>query len=235
MPTCCTIIEDDRQQRAATVLRDVAYVIEAHFELTPLAGPDDNEGKHLDCFNRRARKGQCFHRPYLGCREFPADFALLEDGEQPEDAAAGDQRDRDLGWMLHDIDFADGMTPRFFRAVMRDGVIEVGRRGDQVMSMLAALKGCYDRLADDDASGIAPFGYSDEKISFALILAQMASFVDYRPTFGQAPAGGRGPRCMQVPRAIKRTVAIAPNFLWDKTSYALGIEGEAGRTHATRA
>jgi CRISPR-associated protein Cas5d len=120
-----TIIEDDRQQRAATVLRDLGYIIEAHFELTPLAGPDDNEGKHLDCFNRRARKGQCFQRPYLGCREFPADFRLLEDGEEPEDALPTDQRDRDFGWMLHDIDFADGMTPRFFHAVMRDGLIEV--------------------------------------------------------------------------------------------------------------
>jgi CRISPR-associated protein Cas5d len=119
------IIEDDRQQRAATVLRDVAYVIGAHFELTPRAGERDNEGKHLDCFNRRARKGQCFHRPYLGCREFAADFRLLEGDEQPEDTLPGEQRDRDLGWMLHDIDFADGMTPHFFRAVMRDGVIDV--------------------------------------------------------------------------------------------------------------
>jgi CRISPR-associated protein Cas5d len=118
------IIEDDRQQRAATVLRDVAYVIDAHFEPTPHAGADDNEGKHLDCFNRRARKGQCFHRPYLGCREFPADFAPPEGEPPPPDPAL--RGERDLGWMLHDIDFADGMTPRFFRAVMRDGVIEAG-------------------------------------------------------------------------------------------------------------
>jgi CRISPR-associated protein Cas5d len=120
-----TIIEDDRQQRAATVLRDVAYVIEAHFELTPLAGPDDNEGKHLDCFNRRASKGQSFHQPYLGCREFPARFELVEVAPPTPDLAL--LGERDLGWMLHDIDFADGMAPRFFRAVMRDGVIEVGR------------------------------------------------------------------------------------------------------------
>ncbi len=118
------VIEDDRQQRAATVLRDVAYIIEAHFEITAQADPDDNEAKHLDSFNRRARKGQCFHQPYLGCREFPATFALLE-GEPPRlDLEL--RGERDLGWMLHDIDFADGMTPRFFRAVMHDGVIEVG-------------------------------------------------------------------------------------------------------------
>lgn len=120
-----TTVEDDRRQRAAVVLRDVAYVIDAHFELTPLAGAGDNEGKHLNSFNRRARKGQCFHRPYLGCREFPADFRLVEDSEELENALPREQRDRDLGWMLHDIDFANRMTPRSFRAIMRDGIIDV--------------------------------------------------------------------------------------------------------------
>jgi CRISPR-associated protein Cas5d len=118
-------VDEDRQQRAATVLRDVAYVIAAHFELTDKAGQDDSVGKHLDTFNRRARKGQCFHSPCLGTREFPAHFSLLEaDAPLPErhhDA----EPDRDLGWMLHDIDFADGMTPRFFRAQMRGGAIDV--------------------------------------------------------------------------------------------------------------
>ncbi len=120
-------IEEDRQQRAATVLRDVAYVIGAHFELTDKAGADDNEGKHLDQFNRRARRGQCFHAPCLGTREFPASFALIEDDSVapvPDPALLGE---RDLGWMLHDIDFANGMTPRFFRARMVDGLIEVPR------------------------------------------------------------------------------------------------------------
>lgn len=119
-----TCVDEDRQQRAATVLRDVAYVIEAHFELTPKAGADDKVGKHLDIFNRRARRGQCFHMPCLGVREFPASFALLEDDALPPvDSAL--EGEKDLGWMLHDIDFADGMTPRFFRATMRDGVIQV--------------------------------------------------------------------------------------------------------------
>ena len=120
-----TYVEEDRQQRAATILRDVAYVVHAHFELTDKAGPDDNIGKHLDTFNRRARKGQCFHAPCLGTREFPASFELLEgDADSPvlHDALRGE---RDLGWMLHDIDFADGMTPHFFRAQMFDGLIAV--------------------------------------------------------------------------------------------------------------
>lgn len=118
-------VDEDRQQRAATVLRKVGYVIAAHFELTDKAGPDDSVGKHLDIFNRRARKGQCFHAPCMGVREFPAHFSLLDDGAPlpPTDPAL--ERDKDLGWMLHDIDFADGMTPRFFRAQMTDGVIAV--------------------------------------------------------------------------------------------------------------
>ena len=73
---------NNRQQRAATLLRHVDYVIEAHFVLTDKAGPEDNAGKHLDIFNRRAGAGQFFHQPCLGCREFPASFELVE-GEAP--------------------------------------------------------------------------------------------------------------------------------------------------------
>lgn len=111
---------DNRQQRAATLLRDVEYIIEAHFEMTEKAGPGDNEGKHLDIFNRRARAGQFFHQPCLGCREFPAFFELLE-GDPPVSCYAG--QTKDLGYMLLDIDFEKGMTPLFFKAVMQDGII----------------------------------------------------------------------------------------------------------------
>jgi len=110
-------IEDDRQQRASMVLRNVDYAIEAHFELT---GNDDNDpGKHLAMFERRAKKGQCFHRPYFGCREFPVDFEWCDN--IPASLYVGEN---DLGFMLHDIDFNDAMTPRFFRAVMKDGIID---------------------------------------------------------------------------------------------------------------
>lgn len=120
-----TFVDEDRQQRAATILRDVAYVIEAHFELTEKADAGDSVGKHLDIFNRRARKGQYFHSPCLGVREFPASFQLLEPGVAEPIADDALQGERDLGWMLHDIDFADDMTPHFFRAQMLDGLIEV--------------------------------------------------------------------------------------------------------------
>lgn len=118
-------VDEDRQQRASTILRDVAYVVEAHFALTHKAGPDESVGKHLDIFNRRARKGQCFQMPCMGVREFPANFRLLEDGEAPPEPDASLDKEVDLGWMLHDIDFERGMTPRFFRARMDKGLIEV--------------------------------------------------------------------------------------------------------------
>lgn len=115
----------ERQQRAATILRNVGYIVEAHFVLTDMAGKDDNEGKHLEMFTRRARKGQCFHHPYLGTREFPAEYILLENNELPQSNLPESDRDKDFGWMLHDIDFADENTPHFFRAVMVDGVINI--------------------------------------------------------------------------------------------------------------
>ena len=114
-------IEDNRQQRAALVLRDVEYVIEAHFEYT--SDEDRNDGKHLEMFNRRAAKGQCFHRPYLGCREFAAFFEPVK-GEVPASLLA-DEEPRDLGWMLYDIDYKNGMAPIFFRPALERGVVEV--------------------------------------------------------------------------------------------------------------
>lgn len=122
------ILVDDgkeRQQRAATILRNVGYLITAHFVLTDSAGEDDNEGKHLDIFNRRAKKGQCFHQPYLGTREFPAKFALVEDENVPTLNLSENEYNRDFGWMLHDMDFANDNSPRFFRAVMENAVIKV--------------------------------------------------------------------------------------------------------------
>jgi len=111
-------IEDIRQQRAAMVLKDVEYVIDAHFEFT--GDEDNNPAKHKEIFDRRASKGQCFHHPYLGCREFPANFKPVD-----EALPSVHKGEKDLGWMLHDIDFADDMKAKFFRAVMRDGTIEV--------------------------------------------------------------------------------------------------------------
>ena len=118
------VVEHERQQRAATILREVDYVIEAHIEvLDPSGNETKPEAKHLDQFNRRLAAGQVFHRPYLGTREFTADVAPADTNPPacPEELRG----QRDLGFMLLDIDFADCMTPLFFRAVMLDGVINV--------------------------------------------------------------------------------------------------------------
>jgi len=115
---------ENRQQRATTLLRDVGYIIEAHFELTDNAGNEDSVGKHLDIFNRRARKGQYFHQPCLGNREFPAYFSLVETDDDLPSSDLGDES-KDLGWMLHDIDFANNAEPKFFRAKLTGGIIEV--------------------------------------------------------------------------------------------------------------
>ncbi len=118
-------VEDNRQQRATTLLVDVGYVIEAHFTLTDKAGAEDTQAKHLSMFNRRAGAGQCFHRPCLGSREFPADFALAPPNDAlPSSTLPADQRDRDLGWMLHDITYPDAKS-QFFRARLQDGVLDV--------------------------------------------------------------------------------------------------------------
>ena len=118
------LVENERQQRAATILKDVGYIISAHFELTDKAGKEDSEAKHLDMFNRRARKGQCFHNPYFGVREFPVDYCLLEEGKKID--SDEEVKNRDLGWMLHDLDFQNGMEPKFFRAkIDGEGVVNV--------------------------------------------------------------------------------------------------------------
>jgi CRISPR-associated protein Cas5d len=114
-------VEEARQQRASTLLRDVEYVVEARVELRDEA---ETVQKHVEMFERRARKGQCFHHPYLGCREFPADFELWE-GDEPPPCPESLRGERDLGWILHDLDYADGMAPRFFRATLVDGVLDV--------------------------------------------------------------------------------------------------------------
>lgn len=118
---------NDIQQRAAMLLKNVHYVIKADFEMTEKAAPSDNPGKFQEMTKRRIAKGQFYHQPYFGCREFPVNFALCEEIPPCPESLRGE---KDLGYMLYDMDYSDPMniTPRFFRAVMRDGVIEVPDR-----------------------------------------------------------------------------------------------------------
>lgn len=109
------------QQRASMILQDVRYVIECHFDLTDKAAPGDNPGKFQDILRRRLAKGQCYHTPYLGCREFPASFR-----EWPGGAIPAIDLTQELGWMLYDMDYTDpqNIQPQFFRAGLEHGVLD---------------------------------------------------------------------------------------------------------------
>lgn len=139
-------IEDQRQQRAGLLLRDVRYRLHADLvfipfnERKPILCPmpddlvseeemsdfrkDENPGKYNAMFERRARKGQCFNQPYLGCREFSCSFRFVE---TPEEETTPITETRDLGFMLYDLDFSNEMNPQpaFFRAKLESGVIHV--------------------------------------------------------------------------------------------------------------
>jgi len=120
--TLALYIEDERQQRAGYFLRDVAYRIHAELLLTDKAS--DPLIKYTEMFARRASKGQCVNQPYLGCREFSAEFRLVTADAPPAQPISDT---RDLGWMLHDMDYThpSDPQPRFFRAQMNAGVVEV--------------------------------------------------------------------------------------------------------------
>jgi CRISPR-associated protein Cas5d len=115
-------IEEERQQRAGYFLRDVAYRLHAQLSLVP--GSNDPLIKYTEMFVRRASKGQCVNQTYLGCREFAADVRLVT---QDSPSVQPIEDTRDLGWMLHDLDFtnASDPQPRFFNAKMNAGVVEV--------------------------------------------------------------------------------------------------------------
>ena len=122
-----------RQQRATMYLRDVCYVINAHFEMTDKAGPDDSVEKHYNIALRRLRSGQCFYQPFFGCREFAvSEIRLIEEGDAAPESFYAEIEEKDFGFMLFDIDFNERdergrktYPPMFYRAVMRNGIIDV--------------------------------------------------------------------------------------------------------------
>ncbi|WP_322054183.1 type I-C CRISPR-associated protein Cas5c [Paraburkholderia bannensis] len=129
-------VEDERQQRAGLFLRDVAYRLHAELFVKPSARAENPVAKYRDIFTRRAGKGQCVNQPYLGCREFAARFRLVDPVANPVDWShldnsarrqLGFDGERDLGLMLHDLDFAKASDPqpRFFRATLRNAIVEV--------------------------------------------------------------------------------------------------------------
>lgn len=148
-------IEDERQQRAGLFLKDVKYRIHGYFDFIPaeerkqnrsispevwadeeersgVDKMDENEAKYAAMFDRRARKGQCFHRPYLGCREFACSFKLVDPFV---DIITPINETRDLGYMLYDMDFSHDEncpTPLFFKAKIENGTVNTDRREIEV-------------------------------------------------------------------------------------------------------
>ena len=121
--------DDDRSQRNTVALRDVDYEIEARIEMTRRAGPQDNLTKFVAMFQRRLDRGQHFHHPYLGCREFPAWV------ETPAASPRPIEETRDLGIMLWDLDYRDGdIRPRFFEARLETGVLEIPQNPEKTFA-----------------------------------------------------------------------------------------------------
>jgi len=125
-------VEDKRQQRAGLFLKDVAYRLHARFSLTDKAGVDDNMQKFAEMFRRRAKKGQCFNQPYLGCREFSCGFELVENSVEQSQPIT---ETRSLGWMLYDMDYKNPEEPQplFFNASIENGIIQVPGRESEEM------------------------------------------------------------------------------------------------------
>ena len=117
--------KEDIVQRASLILCDVCYVIEAHFEMTHKANESDNTGKFKDIIMRRLKRGECYHMPYFGCREFPAQFCLCE--EDDITTFYSEVLEKDLGFMLYDMDYSnlDNIQPMFFSAILKKGVLNL--------------------------------------------------------------------------------------------------------------
>lgn len=130
-------IEDKRQQKNTLLLQDVRYRIYAKLVFIPVKdrpqeafakhqpGSDENPMKYYQMFERRAAQGQCFTQPYLGCREFAANWRLLVETDGLEAPLA---EDRDFGIMLYDMNFETNVEQPdalFYRATMKQGVIIV--------------------------------------------------------------------------------------------------------------
>lgn len=116
--------DEDRAQRNTVALRDVDYVITASFRLTSRASHEDSVRKFEEMFERRVEKGQCFHQPYLGCREFAADVSPAPAVLSPIEPGI----DRPLGLMFYDFEYRpEGgvYRPLFFDARLTGGILKV--------------------------------------------------------------------------------------------------------------
>ncbi len=130
--------EKGRTQRQTMALKDVRYRIHAHIK--PFNGFKDRIQAMEAQFRRRAAAGKCIYQPYLGCREFPAYFELIEPGTP---SPATQPIDLDIGWMLYDVfDLSrpgtnyDEPSISIFRAIVKNGVLDVPEYDDPAVQKL---------------------------------------------------------------------------------------------------
>jgi hypothetical protein len=182
--------------------------------------------KYTEMFARRASKGQCVNQPYLGCREFAADFRLVHAGCRPSHSPPPIPDTRELGWMLHDLDFTHPTDPqpRFFNARRwKQGVIEVPPFEEAHRMILQALNSYYRRKCDDPdpAQRLPAFGLEQKDIPFVLEITATGELVQLRDT--RTPQGKKKvAQSFRVPMGVKKTSGVAANLLWDTLEYVLG-------------
>lgn len=137
-------------QRSSTLLRDVKYGVEFHFEMTGIRndGPDESDAKYASIIGRRLQNGQCKSWPCMGCREFPVKRFYRVDEFDLEAVDASLKGDRDIGYMLYGLNFKDDAEKLktdwngkyfsdkadavFYRPHMTDGVIDVQKYREDI-------------------------------------------------------------------------------------------------------
>lgn len=124
------VTSDNIMQRSSTILKDVDYVIDASFILNRnkfIDGDSLTDAEVISIFNRRAQKGQYFHHPYFGTREFPVDFEWLNPDQPLPSSIHPIDMTHDLGFMLRDLDYSDVQhpIPLFFHAYLKHGVMDI--------------------------------------------------------------------------------------------------------------
>ncbi|HOX16312.1 MAG TPA: type I-C CRISPR-associated protein Cas5c [Smithellaceae bacterium] len=160
------IIEDKRAQRNSVVLRDVAYIIEASIyqkESSVRNKPEKYIGRkgidadHDGIFIRRVKKGQCWRRPYLGTREFPAEFMEPHGKEEPLKETIP------IGSMLFDIFYNEKGKPEpifFYDVAVRNGVLNCEVPENDKMMQSSHIQPPID---SEISSAIYAFNLQEEK------------------------------------------------------------------------
>ena len=230
--------DEEREQRASLLLRDVSYVIDAHFELTPEAGPTENSGKHADMAQRRITRGQCVQQPCFGCREFPAFFEPVPPEARFDSGTSRPARSR-VDTARHR--FCPKCDAAFLpRAACR---CRIGRapaslrcaRFREPGMILSALNGLYKRTVGTEG-GPPPLGYAEIPVVGALDISEAGELLQVQDLRREEKVGKKArlvPRRCPVPQPpLGRTAGVRAGFLCDNAGYLLGHDAKGNAKRA---